>query len=128
MLSASYMFQPREGERGEMSGNAYLGGAQVHAAVDAAEDISMLLKATSLGSRHAEAAGVAGGHSEAGGLGGGGGGGGGQPGEGGTLHLLHAIVTTVVMKVNLHGTNGACAHLQANDKCTLGCCRRYLLA
>jgi len=76
MLSASYMFQPREGERGEMSGNAYLGGAQVHAAVDAAEDISMLLKATSLGSRHAEAAGVAGGHSEAGGLGGGGGGGG----------------------------------------------------
>ncbi len=109
-------------------GSGYLGGAHIHATVDAAKDIIVLLEAGSLGSRHAEAARVGGGHSEAGGLGGGGGGGGGQVGEGGALHLLHAIVPTVVMKMNLHGRNPACLHLQVNDKCTSGCYRRYLLA
>ena len=92
-------------------GSGNLGGAQIHATVDAAEHIPMLLVAAGLGSRHAEAAGVGGGHSEAGGLGGGGGGGGRQVGEGGALHLLHAVVTTVVMKVALHGRNPACVHL-----------------
>ena len=53
---------------------------------------------------------------------------GGQLGQGGALHLLHAVVPTVVMKVNLYGSNPACLHLQVRDTCTSGCCRRYLLA
>ncbi len=111
MLSASYMFQSnKDRERAEVGGSGYLGGAHIHATVDAAKDIIVLLEAGSLGSRHAEAARVGGRHSEAGGLGGGGGGSGGQVGEGGALHLLHAIVPTVVV-VNLHGRNPACLHL-----------------
>ncbi len=93
----------RAGGRG---GGGYLGGAHIHATVEAAEDLLMLLEMASLGSRHAEAG------SDAGGLEGGGGGGGGQVGEGGALHLLHAVVTTVVV-VHLHGTNPACLHLQS---------------
>ncbi len=90
-------------------GRGYLGGAQLHAAIEAAEDLLMLLEAPCLGSRHAEAAGGAGGHSEAGGLDRGGGGGGGQVGEGGALHLLHAVVPTPVM--DFHSSNSACVHL-----------------
>ncbi len=102
----------REGERDEVGGGSgYLGGAQVHATVDAAEDLLMLLEPGALGSSHAEAAGGGGGPSEAGGLVGGGGGGGGEVGEGGALHLVHAIVTTVVVVVKLHGRNLACLHL-----------------
>ena len=84
MLSTSDVFQHnREGER-EMrwGGNGYLRGAQLHAAVDTAEHLLMLLEVANLGSSHAEAAGGGGGPSEAGGLVGGGGGGGGQVGEG----------------------------------------------
>ncbi len=75
----------------------------------------MLLKPASLGSSHAETGSVAEGDSEAGGLGRGGSGGGGQVGEGGALHLLHAIVPTVVMVRDLHGSNPACPHLQSSD-------------
>ena len=93
-------------------GSEYLRGAQVQAAVDAAEDLIMLLEVAGLGSRHAEAGSGAGGDSEAGGLAGGGGGGGREVGEGGALHLLHAVVTTVVV-MHLHGRNRACLHLQS---------------
>ena len=34
-----------------------------------------------------------------------------EVGEGGALHLLHAVVTTVVVVVKLHGRNPACLHL-----------------
>ncbi len=91
-------------------GSGYLGGAHFQAAVDAAEDILMLLEPAGLGSSHAEAGSGAGGHREAGGLVGGGGGGGGEVGGGGALHLLHAVVTMVVM-VHLRGSNPACPHL-----------------
>ena len=62
-------------------GSRYLGGAQLHATVDAAEDLLMLLESGSL-CRHAEAGGGGGGPSEAGGLDRGGGGGGGEVGGG----------------------------------------------
>jgi len=91
--------------------SGYLGGAQVNATVDAAEDLIMLLEVANLGSSHAEAGSGGGGPSEAGGLVEGGGGGGGEVGEGGALHLLHAVVTTVVVVVKLHGRNPACLHL-----------------
>jgi len=93
------------------AGRGHLGRAHIHAAVDAAEDLLMLLEVANLGSSHAEAASIGGGPSEAGGLDGGGGGGGGEVGEGGALHLVHAIVTTVVVVVKLHGRNLACLHL-----------------
>ena len=109
-------------------GRGYLGGAQVHATVDAAEDFLVLLEAAGLASSHAEATSVAGRRHEAGGLEGGGGGGGGEVGGGGALHLLHAVVPTVVMVRSLHGTNPACLHLQVNDKFTSRCYRRCLLA
>jgi hypothetical protein len=108
------------------AGRGHLGRAHIHAAVDAAEDLLMLLEVANLGSSHAEAASIGGGPSEAGGLDGGGGGGGGEVGEGGALHLLHAVVPTPVM--DFHGTNPACLHLQSVTSCTLGCYRRYLLA
>ena len=88
----------------------YLGGAQLHATVEVAEDLLMLLKAPCLGSSHAEAGRTRGGPSEAGGLDGGGGGGGGEVGGGGALHLLHAIVPTVVM-VDFQSRDSACLHL-----------------
>ncbi len=90
-------------------GSGYLGGPHIHATVEAAEDLLMLLQAGSLGSRHAKAAGGGGGPSEAGGLDGvdgGGGGGGGEVGGGGALHLLHAIVPTVIV-VHLHSRDPA---------------------
>ena len=65
-------------------GRGYLGGAQVHATVDAAEDFLVLLEAAGLASSHAEATSVAGRRHEAGGLEGGGGGGGGEVGGGGS--------------------------------------------
>ena len=95
----------------EVGGSGYLGGAHIHATVDAAEHIIMLLQAGGLSSRRAEAGIGAGGPDEAGGLGGGGSGGGGQVGGGGALHLLHAVVTTLVMVEKLDGSNPACLHL-----------------
>ena len=97
------------------AGRGHLGRAHIHAAVDAAEDLLMLLEVANLGSSHAEAASIGGGPSEAGGLDGGGGGGGGEAGGRGALHLLHTVVPTPVM--DFHSRNYACLHLQvATDR------------
>jgi len=113
IIHVSTQQKGRETDEVGGGGSGYLGGAQLHAAVEAAEHLLMLLEPAGLGSSHAEAAGGAGGPSEAGGLVGGGGGGGGQVGGGGALHLLHAVVTTVIVvhHVNLHGRNSACPDL-----------------